>query len=109
VSESVLRYRGIAAKLSVALLAVNLVALAIVYSGTAHSLGKRLVAAREAALLRDAYYQRRIYENAPLDPCSEVLSRRGRLNVETTPRRGPCPRSWIRERRAAVAGSASDA
>jgi two-component system OmpR family sensor kinase len=68
VSESVLRYPSIAAKLSVALLAVNLVALAIVYSGTAHSLGKRLVAAREAALLRDAYYQRRIYENAPLDP-----------------------------------------
>jgi signal transduction histidine kinase len=68
VSDSLLRFRGIAVKLSIALLVVNLVALAIVYSGTVHSLGKRLVEAREAALLRDAYYQRRIYENAPLDP-----------------------------------------
>jgi two-component system, OmpR family, sensor kinase len=68
VSDSLLRFRGIAAKLSIALFVVNLVALAIVYSATVHSLGKRLVAAREAALLRDAYDQRRIYENAPLDP-----------------------------------------
>jgi signal transduction histidine kinase len=68
VSDSLLRFRGIAAKLSIALLVVNLIALGIVYSGTVHSLGKRLVAAREAVLLRDAFYQRRIYESAPLDP-----------------------------------------
>jgi signal transduction histidine kinase len=68
VGVSLLRFRGIVAKLSVALLVVNLVALAIVYSGTVHALGKRLVAAREAALLRDAYDQRRIYEHARLDP-----------------------------------------
>jgi signal transduction histidine kinase len=49
------------------LLLVNLVALAIVYSGTVPSLGRRLVAAREAALLRDARSQRRIYERAPAD------------------------------------------
>jgi signal transduction histidine kinase len=68
VSDSLLRFRGIAAKASIALLVVNLVALGIVYSGTVHSLGKRLAAAREAALLRDAYYQRRVYESAPFDP-----------------------------------------
>jgi signal transduction histidine kinase len=55
-------------KLSIALFVVNLVALGIVYSGTVHSLGKRLAEAREAALLRDAYHQRRVYESAPLDP-----------------------------------------
>ncbi len=68
VSEGILRFRGIAARLSIALLVVNLVALAIVYGGTVPSLGRRLVAVREAALLRDARYQRKIYENAPLDP-----------------------------------------
>ncbi|MGZ6598259.1 MAG: hypothetical protein ACXVE1_02055, partial [Gaiellaceae bacterium] len=55
-------------RLSIALLVVNLVALAIVYSATVPSLGSRLVAAREAALLRDARYQRKVYESAPLDP-----------------------------------------
>ena len=64
VSESRRRFRGVAAKLSVALFGVNLVALTIVYSGTVPSLGKRLVAAREAALLRDAKFQRRIYQGA---------------------------------------------
>jgi signal transduction histidine kinase len=68
VSESRRRFRGVAAKLSIALFGVNLVALAIVYSGTVPSLQRRLVAAREAALLRDAKFQRRIYERAPLDP-----------------------------------------
>jgi signal transduction histidine kinase len=68
VSESRRRFRGVAAKLSIALLVVNLVALAIVYSVTVPSLGKRLVAAREAALLRDAESQQRTYERAPLDP-----------------------------------------
>jgi two-component system OmpR family sensor kinase len=68
VGEGLLRFRGTAAKLSVTLLVVNLVALAIVYSGTVPSLGRRLVAAREAALLRDARDQRKIYESAPLDP-----------------------------------------
>jgi signal transduction histidine kinase len=68
VGERLLRFRGIAARLTIALLIVNLVALAIVYSGTVPSLGRRLVAAREAALLRDARDQRKIYENAPFDP-----------------------------------------
>jgi signal transduction histidine kinase len=68
VGEGLLRFRGTAAKLSVTLLVVNLVALAIVYSGTVPSLGRRLVAAREAALLRDARELRKIYESAPLDP-----------------------------------------
>ena len=53
-SERVLRLRGIGLRLSIALFVVNLVALAIVYGGTVPSLGGRLVAAREAALLRDA-------------------------------------------------------
>lgn len=67
-SESRRRFRGVAAKLSIALLVVNLVALAIVYSVTVPFLAKRLVAAREAALLRDAQYQQTIYKNAPFDP-----------------------------------------
>ena len=66
--ERLLRFRGIGLRLSIALLVVNLVALAIVYSATVPSLGSRLVAAREAALLRDARYQRKVYESAPLDP-----------------------------------------
>jgi signal transduction histidine kinase len=68
VGEGLLRFRGIAARLTIALLVVNLVALAIVYAGTVPSLGRRLVSAREAALLRDARDQRRIYESAPLGP-----------------------------------------
>ena len=68
VGERLLRFRGIGLRLSIALLVVNLVALAIVYSATVPSLGSRLVAAREAALLRDARYQRKVYESAPLDP-----------------------------------------
>ena len=68
VGKRLLRFRGIGLRLSIALLVVNLVALAIVYSATVPSLGSRLVAAREAALLRDARYQRKVYESAPLDP-----------------------------------------
>jgi hypothetical protein len=68
VGERLLRFRGIGLRLSIALLVVNLVALAIVYGGTVPSLGSRLVAAREAALLRDARSQRKVYESAPLDP-----------------------------------------
>jgi len=68
VGEGLLRFRGIGLRLSIALLVVNLVALAIVYSATVPSLGSRLVAAREAALLRDARYQRKVYESAPLGP-----------------------------------------
>jgi len=68
VGERLLRFRGIGLRLSVALFVVNLVALVIVYSATVPSLGSRLVAAREAALLRDARYQRKVYERAPLDP-----------------------------------------
>jgi hypothetical protein len=68
VGERLLRFRGIGLRLSIALLVVNLVALAIVYSATVPSLGSRLVAAREAALLRDARYQRKVYESAPLGP-----------------------------------------
>jgi two-component system, OmpR family, sensor kinase len=68
VGERFLRFRGIGLRLSIALLVVNLVALAIVYSATVPSLGSRLVAAREAALLRDARYQRKVYERVPLGP-----------------------------------------
>ena len=67
-SESRRRFRGVAAKLSIALFGVNLLALAIVYSGTVPSLGRRFVAAREAALLRDAQISAKDLRACALDP-----------------------------------------